>query len=159
MENRLIFLSNEITTSALGAALATACHQACIIYLYGELGAGKTTFCRGFLRALGHAENVKSPTYTLVESYALPCWTVYHLDLYRLRDPEELEFIGVREYFDGKAICLVEWPHRGKGILPVGDISLMLHYQGDGRQAQAKAASTLGKNILTQLKFQQGIYL
>jgi tRNA threonylcarbamoyladenosine biosynthesis protein TsaE len=129
----VIHLRDEASTRQIGATLAAYRPSHAIIYLDGDLGAGKTTLSRGFIQACGHTGQVKSPTYTLMESYELPGITIHHLDLYRLSDPEELEYLGVDELDQPNTIVLVEWPERGIGVLPQPGLTLKISHAEDGR--------------------------
>ncbi len=131
------FLESETATLAIGLELGKALmehpNNLCV-YLEGNLGAGKTTLTRGILNAFGYSGSVKSPTYTLVETYEFPSRLIHHFDLYRLTDPEELEFMGIRDYFVKNAICLIEWPEKGSAYLPDPDIVVRLEYQEQSRR-------------------------
>lgn len=133
---------------ALGARLAQLCPPGIRIHLSGDLAAGKTTLARGYLRALGHTGAVKSPTFTLVESYALASRTVHHFDLYRMA-AGELEFIGIEDYFDADADCLIEWAERGAPVLPAPDIALALQVIDAGREVVVESHSQLGNEIIS----------
>ena len=121
------------------------------LYLRGDLGAGKTTFTRGFVHACGHQGVVKSPTYTLVEPYALARGNIYHFDLYRLADAEELEFTGARDCFGEHAACLIEWPERAASALPAADLVCELEMAGERRKLRLVAGSPTGERLLDAL--------
>ncbi|NRB24510.1 tRNA (adenosine(37)-N6)-threonylcarbamoyltransferase complex ATPase subunit type 1 TsaE [Shewanella sp.] len=147
-----VFLDNEQDTVELGKRLAQVITPPLTLNLSGELGAGKTTLSRGLIQALGHDGAVKSPTYALVEPYELGDIELFHFDLYRLSDPEELEYMGIRDYFTAKSICLVEWPDRGHGLMPVADISIAIKYVGTSREVEITSGTTKGQVLLSKLK-------
>lgn len=144
-------LVDDSATVAIGGDFARCLTSSTIVFLHGDLGAGKTTFSRGVIQGLGHKGNVKSPTYTLVEPYELPQLNAYQFDLYRLADPEELEFMGFRDYLADEAVCLIEWPEKGQGLLPDPDIDIELRYDGEQREIHFVACSALGETILQRL--------
>lgn len=151
-DNRTALLMDEAATVAagkrLGLGMAPHLEKGIIVFLDGILGAGKTTFCRGILHAFGHRGPVKSPTYTLVEPYDMVPATIYHFDLYRLGAPDELEFMGIRDYFQAGSLCIVEWPSRGEGILPEPDLLVTLAPEKGGRRLTIAAATPVGKHCL-----------
>ena len=183
LHNHLQIMSEEAMTE-LGACLAKWVRLGAVIYLEGDLGAGKTTLVRGFLRAFGHQGAVKSPTFTLVEPYSLENnifynyneledvlkpdddnehlteekaelraddVKIYHFDLYRLEDPEELEYVGIRDYLDGQAIALIEWPEKGYGVLPGADLIIKITHQNQGREVELLSQSENGRLIAGKL--------
>ena len=137
----------------IGSNLAHFCTPGTVIYLQGELGAGKTTFVRGFLRGFGYLRHVRSPTFNLFEIYQVKKQIICHFDLYRLKHPEELAYIGIADYFNGKNICLVEWPECGKGFLQKEDLLCKFDFlpKGDGRMLEILAASPEGKDMVARL--------
>lgn len=143
-------IETEAEMEALGGKLALACHSG-IIYLRGELGAGKTTLVRGFLRRLGHRTAVKSPTFTLVEIYHLSGREIYHFDLYRLIAAEEFNYLGASDYLAPGVTWLVEWPERGQGYLPAVDIDIHIGYAEQGRELSIVPRSSLGKEMVNNL--------
>ncbi|MDT8310722.1 MAG: tRNA (adenosine(37)-N6)-threonylcarbamoyltransferase complex ATPase subunit type 1 TsaE [Methylophaga sp.] len=147
-----MWLEDEQATLKFAAELAAALPETGLtIHLHGDLGAGKTTLVRGVLQALGHQGNVKSPTYTLVEHYQLANKPVFHFDLYRLADPEELLYLGIEDYLTPAALLLIEWPEQGGTLLPKPDLTINLAYQAEGRDLQLSADSPAGQKICDKL--------
>lgn len=141
-------LDDEAATLAFGAELAGGLRPGMTFYLEGDLGAGKTTLVRGLLRGLGHAGRVKSPTYTLAETYALPGFELYHFDLYRMHDPREWLDAGFRETADSDTVRLIEWPDRAAGWLPPPDVRIRLKVADEGRDVECLAETELGRTFL-----------
>ena len=144
-------LPDEAATGALGARLAQTITPGMSLHLRGDLGSGKTTLARGLLRGLGYTGRVKSPTYTLVELYTFSRLNLYHFDFYRFKDPKEWRDAGFSEYFDDASVCLVEWPEKAAGLLPVADLDLALEFAGDGRDLSIRAATESGQACLDRL--------
>lgn len=145
-------LASEQELLALATRFAKNSSRDLVIFLQGDLGVGKTTFARGFLRGCGVEGIVKSPTYTLVEPYQLDDEKMcYHFDLYRLIDAEELEFTGARDYFDGHSACLIEWPEKAEGFLPLPDVVCKLEHHSIGRRAIFSALSDKGKDVMLRV--------
>jgi len=146
-----LHLTDETATRAMGARLARVLVPGLRIYLHGDLGSGKTTLVRGLLRGLGYAGRVKSPTYALVELYPISRLNLYHFDFYRFRDPKEWRDAGFGEYFNSDSVCLVEWPEKAGGLLPVADLDIALEFAGDGRDLSVCAGTENGRACLNQL--------
>ena len=133
----------------LGGKLAELFSTGGLIFLNGDLGAGKTTLVRGLLRSLAYQGIVKSPTYTLVEPYEIKGRKIYHFDLYRLADPEELEYMGGRDYWNSDALCIIEWPEKAQGYLPEADLVVNIEYLDEGRDASFQGQKSKIKKLLT----------
>jgi len=147
----VIELPDEQAMVQFGGSIARLIRDRLIITLQGDLGAGKTTLSRGILQGLGHSGAVKSPTYTLVEPYQLALGAVYHFDLYRLVDAEELEYMGFADYLADAQLCLIEWPEQGQGFLPMADIAIEISQPGAGRCVTLCANSAVGQQLISQL--------
>ena len=141
-------LADEAATLAFGAKLARELIPGLTFYLEGDLGAGKTTLVRGLLRALGYAGRVKSPTYTLAETYSLPAFELYHYDLYRMHDPREWLDAGFRDVIGGQAVSLIEWPEKAAGWLPPPDVIIRLTIADEAREVECEAVSPRGARYL-----------
>ena len=140
------------STIEIAAKFSSLCHPPLVIHLEGDLGSGKTTFAKGLITALGHTGNVKSPTFSLVEIYEFDDLRLYHFDLYRLKDPLELEYTGIRDLVgEDDVMCLIEWPEKGGQEVPSADLVIQLEYQGESRNVVWRAASTKGQVIIDKL--------
>jgi tRNA threonylcarbamoyladenosine biosynthesis protein TsaE len=148
-----IKLPDPAATEALGRALAAGAAPGRVVHLRGDLGTGKTTLARGLLRGLGHAGRVKSPTYTLVEPYEVSSLHFYHFDFYRLKNKEEWDEAGFREYFNAQSLCVVEWPERAAGLLSVPDLEIALTFEGDARRARVEGLTQAGMAWLSSLRY------
>ena len=145
MSEVTLYLADEQAMSDFGARIARVTRGHGLIFLEGNLGMGKTTLSRGIIRGLGHVGAVKSPTFTLVEPYEIGDIRAFHFDLYRLVDPEELEFLGIRDYFEDDALCLIEWPDKGAGFLPKPDLTITISPQDSGRSLNILSQGSRGE--------------
>jgi len=147
-----IRLEGEAAQDAFGRRISRHLSPPCAIYLQGDLGTGKTTLVRGILRGLDYTGPVRSPTYTLLEPYDLETMQLYHLDLYRLADPEELELLGLRDLLEPRSVLFVEWPERGEGVLPLPDLRVHIQHAGAGRDLEVIAAGRHGEELESRLR-------
>jgi len=152
-----ILLTDPQSTLAFGASLAKKLPRKGVVFLHGPLGAGKTTLVRGLLQAAGHQGSTKSPTYTLVEPYKIENRKFYHFDFYRISDPEELEYMGIRDYLHENALCLIEWPEKGEDFLPKADLELSLRYEGEQRSIKLKVNNPQWRQLLDENELIQGL--
>lgn len=150
-----IRLHGQAAQVAFGRRIAEYLRPPCVTYLQGDLGTGKTTLVRGILRGFGHTGPVRSPTYTLLEPYELAAVRLYHLDLYRLGDPQELEYLGLRDLLNGQGLFLVEWPERGQGALPLPDLTIRIEHAGEARSLSLAAHGAWGTELALHLRFSE----
>ncbi|PPA04021.1 tRNA (adenosine(37)-N6)-threonylcarbamoyltransferase complex ATPase subunit type 1 TsaE [Pseudomonas sp. MWU12-2312b] len=146
MSEVTLYLADEEAMTAFGTRIAQTTQGHGLIFLEGDLGAGKTTLSRGIIRGLGHVGAVKSPTFTLVEPYEIGDIRAFHSDLYRLVDSEELEFLGIRDYFEDDALCLIEWPDKGAGFLPKPDLTITISPHDSGRSLKILPQGSRGES-------------
>ncbi len=148
----IIDLPTEQASEKIATRIADCLTSPLILTFSGDIGAGKTTFIRAMLRSLGVKSAIKSPTFSLVESYQHLHWHIHHFDLYRIHDEAELDYIGFRDYFKDNAICCIEWPERATDYLAWADIGFTLSTKGRGREMQIEAFSPAGKVVLSYMK-------
>jgi tRNA threonylcarbamoyladenosine biosynthesis protein TsaE len=151
MKKRVVNLPTVQMTEQIAGRLTECLVAPLVLTLSGEIGAGKTTFMRAVLRHLGVASRVKSPTFSLIESYQTPHFQVHHFDLYRIQDESELEYIGFRDYFSETSVCCIEWPEKASSSLALVDVELSFKVMGKGRQMHALAHSEIGIKVLSYL--------
>lgn len=151
-----VLLPDAESQTAFGKRLAAILPSQMVIHLHGDLGTGKTTLARGILRGLGYQGPARSPTYTLIEPYEIGPRRVYHLDLYRLADPEELDYLGLRDLLGEAAIWLVEWPERAAGLLPAADLTIRIEYQREGRRLTLSPCNERTQELIGSLSVASG---
>ena len=146
-----LYAGDEAAMLALGARIARVTGGRGVIYLHGDLGAGKTTLSRGLIRGFGHEGKVKSPTYTLIEPYVVSSLNLYHFDFYRFTSPDEYLDAGLDEYFAGEGVCIVEWPDKASPHLPSPDVEIVLQAGGSGRDVAISANTEAGRTCVIGL--------